>query len=55
VGAYGANERKGKGNIGHILFDAPDPRSIASLPVDWIASTMAEGGATGRRKLISAP
>jgi hypothetical protein len=31
--------------IEHLLFDAPDPRRIASLPVDWIASTMAEGGA----------
>jgi len=29
----------------HALFDAPDPRRIASLPVAWIASTIADGGA----------
>lgn len=35
-------------DIEHLLFDAPDPRRIASLPVDCIVSTMVEGGAAYR-------
>ena len=30
-----------------LLFDAPEPRKIASLPVSWIASTIADGAAGG--------
>lgn len=28
-----------------LLFEAPEPRNIASRPVRWIAATMAEGAA----------
>lgn len=39
---------RGKGNDhddGHLLFDAPVPLRIASLPVASMAATIAEGGA----------
>jgi hypothetical protein len=29
----------------HLLFEVPDPRKMASLPVAWMASTMADGAA----------
>ena len=32
----------------HLLFEVPDPRKMASLPVAWMASTMADGAAVGR-------
>lgn len=36
----------------HILFEAPDPRRIASLPVAWIASTIADGAAGGAAQSV---
>lgn len=29
----------------NLLFEPPDPLRMASLPVDWMAATMADGAA----------
>lgn len=42
--ACGRRARMKKRKWVDLLFDEPDPLSIASLPVASMASTMAEGG-----------
>ena len=39
----------------HLLFEVPEPRKMASLPVSWIAFTIAEGAAACHQSLLSVP
>jgi hypothetical protein len=39
----------------NLLFEPPDPLRMASLPVDWMAATMADGAAMiARQGLVNA-